>query len=249
MSETSSDDKYYVLPKAFLGYEEGFPLRNVSLKEARSWECNRCGDCCSGLREGVKKDEGTGLPLLVWGSKFPEDLYEARYHGQRLIIPIVLGDGGPDLGEAFEIDSTGKPYTAFACSFLEEASAAEIEAGIPETTCGLIKEHGEGDPADISTIRPRNCGEFPVFGRDIDASLIDGNPFVPPTGALPRCVWYGIRITGPWKDTPYWRERWNSQQRGEPVAPSIAPDPQFIEQLLARRETVDGSVRNQREGD
>ena len=33
----------FVLPKDFLGYEAGTELRDVTLEEARSMECNRCG--------------------------------------------------------------------------------------------------------------------------------------------------------------------------------------------------------------
>ena len=56
----------YELPIAALGYEAGTALRDVTLAEARSWQCNRCGDCCDGSREHVRKDEATGLPLFVW---------------------------------------------------------------------------------------------------------------------------------------------------------------------------------------
>lgn len=214
-----------VLVEPFLGYPAGTVLRDVTLAEARAMECNRCGDCCNGLRPNVRKDEDTGLPLSVWGSKFPDDLYEQRY-GQHMLIPIVMGDGGPQFGEAFEIDADGKPYTAFGCSFLETHGPESPF----ESTCTL---RGREDPADVSTIRPRNCGEFPVFGLDIDAALIDGHTFVPPVGPLPRCSWYGIRIVGPWKDTPYWRERWERQQVGLPVK-DFSANPEFTGDLLSR---------------
>ena len=226
----------FELTHDFQGYKAGTILRDVTLAEARAMECNRCGDCCNGLREDVVKDEATGLPLFIWGSKFPEDLYAERY-GQQLLIPIILGDGGPVLGGLnFEEMANGDLHTSFACSFLDENPGDGCE-----TACKLIKQHGQGNPEDISTIRPRNCGEFPVFGLDIDATLIEGNTFIPPTGPLPRCTWHGIRIVGPWKDTPNWRERWEQQQAGKevPHAPSIAPE--VIKRLLDRRETVDGS--------
>jgi hypothetical protein len=151
----------------------------------------------------VIKDEATGLPKFVWGSNAPEDLYAERY-GQRLLQPIVLGDGGPVLGDEFEIDADGKPYTAFKCSMLQEPEGEGCAA-----TCKL---YGKYDVERLETIRPRNCGDFPVFGLVVDDSLVAGNPFVPPTGALPRCTWHGIRIVGPWKDTTYWRARWEQQQ-------------------------------------
>lgn len=201
--ETSPDLSYYVLPKAMLGYEEGTILRDVPLREARAMECNRCGDCCNGLSDDVKRDEATGLPLFVWGSNAPEDLYAERY-GQRLLQPIVMGDGGPAVGKAFEIDADGVPYTAFKCSQLSEPD----ENGC--TSCGLYQDP---NPLDISTVRPRNCGDFPVFGLDLDAAIIDGHPYVPATGALPRCTWYGIRVVGPWKNEEAWQVRWTEQQQ------------------------------------
>lgn len=227
-----------VLEQAFLAYEAGDALRDVPLREARAWECNRCGQCCSSLMDGVKHDRETGLPLLTWGTRFPGDLYEARY-GVPLLRPVVRGEEGACIGTAFEVDEDGKPYTAFACSMLAQHHDGTGEG--PKTSCMLMKA-GE-DPQDLSTIRPRNCGEFPIFGLDVDATIIDGHPYVPPTGATPECTWNGIRIVGPWKETPYWRERWEAQQRGEEV-PRAGQIPEFaaaIQALQARRVTVDGS--------
>lgn len=210
-------------------------------------ECNRCGDCCDGTRDGVIKDETTGMPKHVWGSKYPEDLYEARYHGVRLLNPIILGDGGPVVGgrgSRFEVDDTGTPYTAFKCSFLVEGDMGDGSGC--ETSCALRAAFPDPNPKKLEEIRPRACGEFPVFGLDIDATIIQGNTFIPPTGNLPRCTWHGIRVTGPWKDTTYWRSRWERQQAGEEVEPIPPPDPEFVQRLLSRRETIDGSVRDQR---
>lgn len=199
----------FTLPKEFAGYAAGTRLRDVTLREARAMECNRCGGCCSGLSDAVNKDEATGFPMFTWGSTFPEDLYESRY-GRRMLIPLVMGDGGIVPGERFDEDADGTPYTAFTCAFFEDADQEH-------TTCGLYGK--DLDPADLSTIRPRNCGEFPVFGLDVSAAIVDGHPFVPPTGALPRCTWHGIRVVGPFQELPYWEDRWARQQRGEPVEP------------------------------
>jgi hypothetical protein len=199
----------YTLPRPFAGYDAGTALRDVTLTEARALECNRCGDCCNGLSDSVKRDEATGFPLFTWGSEFPEDLYAGRY-GRPLLTPLVMGDGGIVPGERFDEDADGKPYTAFQCAFLETTDQ-------DETTCGLYgKDH---DPADLATLRQRNCGEFPVFGLDVAGTIVDGNAFVPPTGALPRCTWHGIRVVGPFQETPYWRDRWEQQQNGDPVEP------------------------------
>lgn len=230
----------YTLPKAAFGYEAGTPLIDVTIGQARAMECNRCGACCNGLADNVRRDEATGLPLFTWGSRYPADRYASRY-GDALLLPVVRGDGGPVIGEDFERDSEGRPYTAFVCSRLQVLHDGDGEG--PRTACNL---YNGANPADLATLRPRNCGEFPVFGLDVDAAIIDGHPFVAPTGALPECTWHGIRVVGPWKDTPYWRERWERQQRGEPVDPVPAVSdlaPEIVAALHARRATIDGSVR------
>jgi hypothetical protein len=220
----------YKLPVAFEGYEANTELRDVTLQEAQAMECNRCGDCCNGLNPHVKKDDTTGLPLFVWGSKFPVDLYEGRY-GQRMLQPIGFLDDSSempyqgDIGivDKFEEDENGKPHTCFQCSFHRQDT--------PESSTCLLRElHGDGDPNNISQIRPLNCGEFPVFSPAIGDALIGGHTFIPATGALPRCTWHGIRIVGPWKDEPYWRDRWEKQQHGEAVEDLSLPE-EFIKGL------------------
>lgn len=214
------------LEKAVQGYEAGTELRDVTLREARAMECNRCGGCCNGLLpdDVVKKDEDTGLPLFVWGSKFPEDLYEKRY-GQRMLQPIGFLDDSSEMPyqgrigivDKFEEDDQGKPHTCFSCAFHRQDTPEK-------STCMLVEAEGEGNPEDISTIRPLNCGEFPIFSSAVDDAIIGGHTFVPATGALPRCTWYGLRIVGPWKDTPYWRDRWSRQQNNEEVADLSLPE-------------------------
>lgn len=187
----------YTLPKDFQGYKAGTVLRDVTITEARSWECNRCGDCCDSLSDWVEKDEATGMPLLEWGTNAPEDRYEARY-GKPLLIPIVLGDGGPQEGDGFE-----EGYTGFRCSKLVRHSE-------DETSCALY----HGDRQNPSASPPLNCGDFPVFGIRVDDAIVAGHPFIPPTGSLPRCTWYGIRVVGPWKENPknpYWKNLWEKQ--------------------------------------
>lgn len=227
-----------ILEVATQGYEAGTELRDVTLRQARTMECNRCGGCCSGLLpdDVVKKDATTGLPKFVWGDKFPEDLYESRY-GKPMLQPIGFLDNSDEMPyqgrvgivDKFEEDETNQPYTCFTCSFHSMGSDNKA-------VCELLDKHGNGQPDDISTIRPLYCGDFPVFSTFVDDCIIDGKPFVPAVGSLPSCTWYGIRIVGPWKPTPYWEDRWARQQRGEDV-PVLAIPQAFIDGLVYKAES------------
>ncbi len=218
----------YVLPVDAMGYRAGIELREVTLREARAMECNRCGDCCSGMRPGVAKDEATGLPLHVWEARetaadearsqtADPDRYRGRLDEYPLFVPIVMRDGGIGLGERFERDADGMPHTSFACRALIEYPGG---ADGPETGCA-IHETPETYATSVLGLRPYNCGAFPVFGLEVSDSIIQHGYFVPPTGSLPRCTWYGLRVTGPFKDTPYWEERFARQERGE-VVPELS---------------------------
>ncbi len=188
----------YILPKAMLAYEKGTVLVDVPLREAREMECNRCGDCCDSSGEYVKLDKEHSVPLWVWGNNLPEDRYKSRF-GKEMIIPLVRGDGGLVEAEDFEIQSNGEPHRAFRCTFLERD-----EEGL--ASCGIYEQP---EPER----RPYNCGSFPVFGQEVDDAIIDHGYFIPPTGALPRCTWYGMRIVGPWKETKGWKILFENQRR------------------------------------
>lgn len=218
----------YKLPKDFLGYKKGTELRDVTLKEARSWDCNHCGGCCNGMLPDdiVTKDEDTGLPKFVWGSKFPEDLYASRY-GEPMLQPIVFMEefkelpyqGEIGIGDEFMKDADGKPYTCFKCAFYRPPEEAPEDAHYGGCKLFDIAE----DPKDLATLRPLNCGEFPIFSTAVDDALVGGNTYIPATGNLPSCTWYGIRIVGPWREDAYWRHRWNKQRRGEAVPDKSLP--------------------------
>lgn len=221
----------YTLPKDFAGYEAGTVLQNITLRDARALECNRCGGCCAGdlPDDVVRKDPETGLPLAVWGANAPDDLYEQRY-GRRMLQPLVLGDGEVHVGEAWERDADDEPYRAFRCAFFSQ-----------EDGLGCCELWDKADPSDEATMRPLNCGEFPVFGQRIDDAIIAGHPFVPAVGAFPRCTWYGLRIVGPYRNTGYWRDRWERQLRGETVT-DLSLAPQVFEALTWERGAAAGSV-------
>ncbi len=190
----------FTLPKAMLGYDKGEVLRDFSLREVRDMECNRCGDCCDSSRPDVKIDPGTGLPLWVWGDNLPEDRYKSRF-GKEMVIPLIRGDGEMIEAKDFEYDADGKPHRSFRCQFLERSEDGTANCGI----------YDQPEPKR----RPFNCGSFPVFSQEVDDAIIDHGYFIPPTGALPRCTWYGMRVVGPWKNTRNWRRLWN-KQREEP---------------------------------
>lgn len=178
-----------ILTEDRVGYSAGTELRDVTLAEARSWECNRCGDCCNGLSEHVSRDPEVGLPLFVWDQPrlqehtpfpLPEDLYEGRF-GIPLIQPVVRGDGAPKLGKEFEVDGNGEEYRSFKCAALRYDVFGQSQ-------CMVYGNKGD-DP-----MRPYNCGAFPVFGMEADLYLHVGDEYIPHTSALPRCTWHGIRI-------------------------------------------------------
>ncbi len=190
----------YTMPVARQGYPEGFVLRNVPLREARAMECNRCGDCCDTRHEGVDKDEGTGLPLFCWeagetasgpGSQTADPhRYDDRM-GTRLILPVIEVEGQLVIGEDFDRDADDNPYTSFSCAaYIEYPEGPEGPPG----GCGIYGVDGKTER------RPLNCGNFPVFGLEVDDSIINNGSYVPPTGHQPRCTWYGIRLVGPWKE-------------------------------------------------
>lgn len=233
----------YKLTEPTVGYPVGTELRDVTLKEARSMECNRCGGCCNGLLDDdiVAKDPDTGLPTFVWGDKFPEDLYAKRY-GKPMLLPIVPAEeihelpyqGSIVLGSEFATDINDKPYTCFSCTFHSMAGDKAV--------CELREKFGDGDPLKPETVRPLYCGEFPVFGPGVDDEIINGHAFIPPTGSLPKCTWHGIRVVGPWRDEPEWAERWDRQAEGLEVA-NLGIPREFVEGLeykaKLRRESED----------
>ena len=190
----------YVMPVAAHGYPAGFVLRNVPLREARAWDCTRCGDCCDTRHPDVRKDEATGLPLMLWES--PEKAagagsqtadphrYEDRM-GTRLILPVIEVEGQLVIGDEFDRDADGNPWTSYTCAaYLEYPEGADG----PEGGCALYGGVARDER------RPATCGSFPVFGLEVDDSIVQNGSYVPPTGHLPRCSWYGIRLVGPWKE-------------------------------------------------
>lgn len=236
----------YVLPIAALGYDAGTELRDVTLAEARSWPCNRCGDCCDGSREHVRKDSTTGLPLFVWESPAraadpnraqtaDPQRYAPRLDGAPLLQPIVMRDGGIGVGSEFDRDIDGRPHTSFRCRALRDTPEGVDDPEATSATCAIYAPPVTSD-VSVLGLRPASCGAFPVFGTIVDDAIIGSGFYVPPTGALPRCTWHGIRVTGPWRDTEAWRDRFHRQQSGEPVEPVPAIPAGVAAALLSKAE-------------
>lgn len=194
----------YVMPVAAQGYPAGTELRNVTLRTARVlMECNRCGDCCDTRRPDVNKDEATGLPMFTWesadaaagpGSQTADPhRYDDRLDPpQRLILPVVEVEGQLVVGDEFDRDAEGRPWTSYACAaFVEFPEGPDGPEGGCSIYGGEDGRHGR---------RPLNCGSFPVFGLEVVDTIVQHGAYVPPTGHLPRCTWHGIRVVGPWKE-------------------------------------------------
>lgn len=105
-----------------------------------------------------------------------------------MIRPVVRGENGLEIGKDFEMVD-GESHTSFHCDHVENGA------------CGIFD----------SEERPRPCWDFPVFGILRDSQIISGKPFIPNVGWFPKCTWYGLRVTGPYMDTDYWREHWEAQ--------------------------------------
>jgi hypothetical protein len=147
--------------------EEGLEVvRYLTLAEARALECNGCGDCCDSRRT-----DG----FWTWGA-LPEDGYRSLTGGERLIIPIDLVDGEwRDRAQRPE-DAAEFTPTRFRCmAFAERADGT-----------GSCLRHGQP--------RPPKCGEFPVWGPEIEAELREQHEVQLHTGAFPRCAWYQVVV-------------------------------------------------------
>lgn len=198
------------MPDSRNAYWQGEELVDIPLREVRSWQCNGCGDCCSSRAPGIRTDDppdgspGSGLPMWVWGNNCPDDLYEGRF-GHRMLIPLVPGDGELVPADAFATDADGEPYRAFECVFRQPTEDGGAR-------CEIYPRDLEPDaPANVQR-RPRNCGEFPVFSNWLGDAIIYNGTAVIPTGALPRCTWYGVRVVGPRQHTPGWEQRYEQQR-------------------------------------
>ena len=141
-------------------------VRYLTLAEARAIECNGCGDCCDSRRT-----DG----FWTWGS-LPGDQYAGLTTAGRLILPLERTDAGwRDRGyEA--ADAQALTPTRFRCAAFEP----HVDGG---GGCGVHDQP-----------RPRQCGEFPVWGGAVEADLGAQGEVWLQTGAFPRCSWFRMCV-------------------------------------------------------
>ena len=143
------------------------PLRYLTLAEARSLECNGCGDCCDSRRT----DGFWSWPAL------PRGQYRRLGGGEPLIIPLErIGDGWQDRAP-LPADARSLTPTRFRCTaFTPQPDGSGL--------CGIHDRR-----------RPKICGEFPVFGKEIERRLAQEGRVRLQTGAFPRCTWHNVCVT------------------------------------------------------
>jgi Fe-S-cluster containining protein len=140
--------------------------RYITLEAARALECNGCGDCCDSRRS----PDGT----WAWAG-VPEDLY-AGLVGEALIIPLEqVGQSWHDREHRPE-DSLELIPTYFRCTAFRPE----------EDGRGLCGRHTEA--------RPAVCGEFPVWGTNVEEDLEAYGETNLGTDFLPRCTWFNLRV-------------------------------------------------------
>ncbi len=138
----------------------------LSLAAARALECNGCGDCCDSRRT-----DG----FWTWGD-LPADQYRSLCGGEPLIIPLERVDG----------DWRDRPY--------EAADASALSGSRFRCTAFLPQPDGGGRCGRHQLPRPDKCGEFPVWGADIDTRLAADGEVEVQAGSFPRCTWFGAVI-------------------------------------------------------
>lgn len=137
----------------------------LTLDAARALECNGCGDCCDSRRT-----DG----FWTWPG-IPADQYRALC-GERLIIPLERIDGGWR-------DRAHRP-------------GDEVDLSGTRFRCVAFEPHldGSGGCGRHDQPRPPVCGEFPVWGTQIEVDLAAAGKAPLNCGAFPRCTWFGMVV-------------------------------------------------------
>jgi len=145
------------------------PRRYITLSEARSIECNGCGDCCDSRRT-----DG----YWTWGS-LPTDQYASMNNDEPLIIPIIKSDEN-NIGwiDRKRVDQDQLEYypTRFRCSAF------------------LPQEDGRGLCGKHDSLRPDKCGEYPVHTPGMEEELLEQGEVILNTDTFSRCSWFKITV-------------------------------------------------------
>ncbi len=146
--------------------------RYLTLAEAKSLECNRCGDCCSSTSD-LTKDENS---WFHWGT-LPKHQYRGMGKGKPLIIPLELVGGVYQDREWRDGDQRNETTdVAFRCSQFSRD-------GDGLASCGLHDAK-----------RPRPCGQFPLDYPHIAKQLTEGRYIKSRAAQFKRCTWYGVML-------------------------------------------------------
>ncbi len=141
-------------------------MQYITLADARSLECNGCGDCCDSART-----DG----YWTWG-ELPTDQYRSMYGGEPLIIPLARTDEGWVERPREDADGSAYTPTRFRCAALRPQPDGR----------GLCGIHDQD--------RPPRCDEFPVKVIGLEEELEECGEFLLTTSAFPRCTWYQMTI-------------------------------------------------------
>jgi len=156
----------------YVGEEHNAPpatVRYMTLAEAKSLECNLCGQCC-----GSEEADLIGFPLRQYTfGGIPEHQWRKLNGGQPLIIPLTPSGTGRAWRPADADD--GKP-PAFRCEALQHASDGT-------TRCGLWQSR-----------RPPACDSYPVNIKHYADDLRRGAYVLLNTQYQRLCTWVDVLV-------------------------------------------------------
>lgn len=157
-------------------------FRYVTLEEARSWDCNFCGGCCTSTRTDAEP-----LHMYTFG-RLPKHQWKKFNGGKPLIIPLTR-TGKPRAWREEDAQGDGPAFVCRALGLEEDGT----------TRCRLF-----GSP------RHAACGEFPIFSSITDDEVLRQDwHAIPHTTYQRACTWVDIMICPEWSPLLRWRDRSN----------------------------------------
>ena len=166
----NENEKFSVPPPNF---------RYVTLAEARSWDCNLCGGCCTSTRSDAKP-----LHMYTFG-RLPKHQWKKYNGGVPLIIPLTK-TGAPRVWREEDAKGDGPGFVCSALHLEDDGTAL----------CGLF-----GSP------RHSACGEYPIFSSVTDDEVLKEDwHTIPHTTYQRSCTWVDIVICPEWSPFLRWRD-------------------------------------------